>query len=165
MPKSRPPYPPEFKRRMVELVHAGRKPEELSREFEPSSQAIHNWVKQADLDEGKRKDGLTTLEREELARLRRENKHLRLEREILSKVAPNRKINEVVPYIVKLPLNPQAYYNHKDDRPPPSPVTGITGPFAADDRHPKDPSPVHRQTEQYADSRRRPAAPFRVEPD
>ncbi len=87
MPKSRPPYPPEFKRRMVELVRAGRKPEELSREFEPSSQAIHNWVKQADLDEGKRKDGLTTLEREELARLRRENKQLRLEREILSKAA------------------------------------------------------------------------------
>src|SRR3972149_8479812 len=87
MPKSRPPYPPEFKRRMVELVRAGRKPEELSREFEPSAQAIHNWVKQADLDEGKRKDGLTTLEREELARLRRENKQLRLEREILSKAA------------------------------------------------------------------------------
>ena len=87
MPKSRPPYPPEFKRRMVELVRAGRKPEELSREFEPSAQAIHNWVKQADLDEGKRKDGLTTREREELARLRRENKQLRLEREILSKAA------------------------------------------------------------------------------
>jgi len=87
MPKSRPPYPPEFRRRMVELVRAGRKPEELSREFEPSAQAIHNWVKQADLDEGKRKDGLTTLEREELARLRRENKQLRLEREILSKAA------------------------------------------------------------------------------
>jgi transposase len=87
MPKSRPPYPPEFRRRMVELVRAGRKPEELSREFEPSAQAIHNWVKQADLDEGKRKDGLTTLEREELVRLRLENKQLRLEREILSKAA------------------------------------------------------------------------------
>ena len=79
MPKSRPPYPLKFRRRMVELVRAGRMPEELSREFEPSAQAIHNWVNQADLDEGKRKDGLTTLEREELARLRRENKQLRLE--------------------------------------------------------------------------------------
>lgn len=87
MPKSRPPYPPEFKRRMVELVRAGRTPEELSREFEPSAQAIHNWLKRADLDEGKRKDGLTTLEHEELVRLRRENKQLRLEREILSKAA------------------------------------------------------------------------------
>lgn len=87
MQKSRPPYPPEFKRRMVEFVRAGRKPEELSREFEPSAQAIHNRVKQADLDEGKRKDSLTTLEREELARFRRENRQLRLEREILSKAA------------------------------------------------------------------------------
>ena len=87
MPKAHRPYAPEFRRQIVELVRAGRGPEELAREFEPSAQAIHNWVKQADLDEGKRKDGLTTLEREELARLRRENKQLRLEREILSKAA------------------------------------------------------------------------------
>jgi len=72
---------------MVELVRAGRKPEEHSWEFKPSAQAIHNWVKQADLDEGKRKDGLTTLEREELARLHRDNKQLWLEREILSMAA------------------------------------------------------------------------------
>ena len=87
MPKARLPYPPEFRRQMVELVRAGRSTEELAREFEPSAQTIHNWVKQADLDEGNRKDGLTTAEREELVRLRRENRQLRLEREILSQAA------------------------------------------------------------------------------
>jgi transposase len=87
MPKKQPPYPPEYRRQMVELVRAGRTPEELSREFEPSAQAIRNWVKQADLDDGRREDGLTTEERQELRRLRRENKQLRLEREILSKAA------------------------------------------------------------------------------
>ena len=50
MPKSRPPYAPEFRRRMVDLVRAGREPEELAKEFEPSAQAIRNWVKQADLE-------------------------------------------------------------------------------------------------------------------
>jgi transposase len=45
MPKSLPQYPPEFRRRMVELVCAGRMPEELAREFEPSAQTIDNWVK------------------------------------------------------------------------------------------------------------------------
>ncbi len=87
MPKSHTPYPPEFRRQMVELVRAGRTPEELSKEFEPSGQAIRNWVIQADRDEGRREDGLTTAEREELRRLRRENKQLRVEREILSKAA------------------------------------------------------------------------------
>ena len=57
MPKSRPPYPPEFRRQMIELVRAGRTPESLSREFEPSAQAIRNWVRQADRDEGRRDDG------------------------------------------------------------------------------------------------------------
>lgn len=87
MPKSRRPYPPEFRQQMVELVRAGRSPQELSREFEPSAQSISNWVAQADRDAGKRKDGLTTVEREELVRLRRENRQLKLEREILSKAA------------------------------------------------------------------------------
>lgn len=72
---------------MVELVRSGRDPEELSREFEPSSQAIRNWVAQADRDEGRREDGLTTIEREELRKLRRENRQLREEREILKKAA------------------------------------------------------------------------------
>lgn len=87
MPRSRKPYPAEFRQQMVELVRGGRTPEELSREFEPTAQSIHNWVAQADRDAGKRKDGLTTAEREELVRLRRENRQLKLEREILSKAA------------------------------------------------------------------------------
>lgn len=87
MPRSRPPYPPEFRRQMVELVRAGREPEQLAKEFEPTAQAIRNWVKQTDLDEGRREDGLTSAEREELRRLRRENRQLREEREILAKAA------------------------------------------------------------------------------
>ncbi len=87
MPRTRDPYPPEFRQQMVELVKAGRTPGELSREFEPTAQTITNWVKQSDLDLGVRGDGLTTEERAELRRLRRENKQLRVEREILSKAA------------------------------------------------------------------------------
>ncbi len=87
MPKSRPPYPPEFRQRMVELVRAGRNPEDLAERFEPTAQSIRNWVAQADRDGGRRQDGLTTEEREELRRLRRENKILREEREILKKAA------------------------------------------------------------------------------
>ena len=87
MPKSRPPYPGEFRRQMVELVRAGRTPEELSREFEPSAQAIWNWVRQAERDEGRRADGLTSAERDEIGRLRRENRQLRQERDILAKAA------------------------------------------------------------------------------
>lgn len=85
--KTRPSYPPEFRRRMVELVRGGRTPEALSREFEPTAQSIRAWVKQSDLDEGKRTDGLTTEDREELLRLRREIRVLREEKEILRKAA------------------------------------------------------------------------------
>ena len=85
MPRGRRPYPLEFRRRIVELVRAGRSPTELAREFEPSAESINAWVKQASRDEGRREDGLTTQEREELRRLRRENRQLRLEREILAK--------------------------------------------------------------------------------
>jgi transposase len=90
MPKTRPPYSPEFRRQMVELVRAGRDPADLAREFEPSAQAIRNRVVQADRETGRREEkpgGLTSTEREELARLRRENKQLRLERDILSRAA------------------------------------------------------------------------------
>ena len=87
MPRGHSPYPPEFKREIVELVRSGRSPEELAREFEPSAGAIRTWVRQADLDEGRRSDGLSTDEREELRRLKRENKQLRMEREILKKAA------------------------------------------------------------------------------
>ena len=87
MPRGRRPYPLEFRQRIVELVRAGRSPTELAREFEPSAESINAWVKQANLDEGRREGGLTTQEREELRRLRRENRQLRLEREILAKAA------------------------------------------------------------------------------
>jgi len=87
MPKTHHPYTPEYRRRLVELARSGRTPESLAKQFEPSAQAIRNWIHQADLDEGRRTDGLTTEEREELGRLRRENKVLREEREILKKAA------------------------------------------------------------------------------
>jgi len=87
VPRTRPPYPPEFRQQMVQLVKAGRTPEELSREFEPTAQTIHNWVKQTDIDAGVRSDGLTSSERDELRKLRRENRQLKVEREILSKAA------------------------------------------------------------------------------
>jgi transposase len=87
MPQTHPPYPPEYRRRIVELARAGRSVNELASEFEPSANAIRKWVKQAGLDEGLRSDGLTTDERAELNRLRRENRVLREEREILAKAA------------------------------------------------------------------------------
>jgi transposase len=90
MPHTRPPYAPEFRRQMVELVRAGRDPADLAREFEPSAQAIRNWVARADRGESRgasKNDVLTLAEREELARLRREVRQLRLERDILSKAA------------------------------------------------------------------------------
>ena len=87
MGRSHKPYPEEFKRKLVALVREGRVPEELSRQFEPSAQAIRNWVAQTDRNEGRREDGLTSSEREELQRLRRDNDRLREEREILKKAA------------------------------------------------------------------------------
>jgi transposase len=87
MPKSHKPYPAEYRRRIVELARAGRSLAELAREFEPTENCIRNWVKQADLDNGRRHDGLTTDEREELIQLRREVRVLREEKEILKKAA------------------------------------------------------------------------------
>ena len=85
MPRSRPPYAPEYRRQLIELVRAGRTPEELAREFKPSAQAIRNWGVQAERDAGGRGDGPNTAEREELRRLRREIRRLREERDILAK--------------------------------------------------------------------------------
>lgn len=87
MPKTRPPYPPEFRQQMVELVRAGRTPRELAQEFESSYETIRSWVRQANRDDGLDKSGMTTKEREELRRLRRENRQSRLEREILARAA------------------------------------------------------------------------------
>ena len=83
--RSHKPYAPEFRRQMVELVRAGRSPAELSREFECTANSIWKWVRQTDLAEGRRDDGLTTDEREEHRRLHREVRQLREEREILKR--------------------------------------------------------------------------------
>ena len=80
-------YTPEFRRQMVELHRTGRSFSELAREFGVTSWSIRYWVKQADRDRGKGDGGLTTAEREELTRLRRENRKLLQERDILSKAA------------------------------------------------------------------------------
>jgi transposase len=89
--KSRRAYLPEFRQQVVELYHAGRSTAELAQDFGPHPQSIRNWVAWAKRDAGAvDKDGkehLTPCEREELSRLRRENRQLRLDREILSKAA------------------------------------------------------------------------------
>jgi len=83
MGKVRGAYPKEFKEQIVALHRAGRTPAELAKEFEPTEESIRYWIKQADRDDGLRSDGLTTAEKEELVRLRRENRQLKIEREIL----------------------------------------------------------------------------------
>ena len=88
MPRTRNPYPAEFREQLIALARSGRSVESLAREFEPCVATIHGWIKQAERDEGVRDDGLTSAERDELRRLRRENKQLRQERDILSKGEP-----------------------------------------------------------------------------
>jgi transposase len=85
MPTTRPPYPAEYRRKILALVRAGRNPHDLARQFECSAQTIRNWLAQEQADTGEREDLLTSAEREELRRLRRENRQLKLEREILAK--------------------------------------------------------------------------------
>lgn len=85
MPRTRAAYAPEFRRQIVELARAGRSVAELAKEFEPSYWTIRNWIKQADRDDGRSAEGLTTAERDELRQLRRDNRQLKLEREILAK--------------------------------------------------------------------------------
>ena len=80
-------YTPEFKRQMVDLVRSGRKAASLAKEFGPSAWTIALWVKQDARDSGAGAGGLTSAEREELTRLRREIRKLKEEREILSKAA------------------------------------------------------------------------------
>jgi transposase len=79
MPKKKPaqpaPYPDEFRARLTEWARAGQTPEEPSRKFEPGAQTIRDRVRQADLDDGRRRGGLTTEEREALVRLRRAAEH------------------------------------------------------------------------------------------
>jgi transposase len=85
VPPTRPPYPPEFKEEAIRLMRSSEKPlAQISRELDVSEQTLRNWRKQQQIDEGER-EGLTTEERQELGRLRREVKILRQEREILRK--------------------------------------------------------------------------------
>ena len=86
MPRTRPPYPPEFRRRIVELARGGRSAWDLAKEFEPNPQTIRSWIRQAEVDQG-RVEGVSTAEREELSRLRREVAVLAEEKEILAKAA------------------------------------------------------------------------------
>jgi transposase len=78
-------YPAEFRHKLIQLARAGRKVDDLAAEFNVGYQTIRNWIKQDDLDNGRRGDGMTTSENEEVSRLRRRVKQLELEREILSK--------------------------------------------------------------------------------
>lgn len=87
MPKTRPPYPPEFRREAVQLLRSGRSPRELAERLGVSEQTLRNWRRQNEIDRHERDDGITTDEREELARLRRENTKLRQERDLLKRAA------------------------------------------------------------------------------
>ena len=80
-------YPPTYREKIIALARAGRTAKELAREFEPSEQTIRNWLFQAGVDQGGHPGELTTLERDELARLRRENRQLKVERYIFGKAA------------------------------------------------------------------------------
>jgi transposase len=80
-------YPPEFRQKIVELARAGRQPDDLAHEFNLARQTVRNWIKQHELDSGDRRDGLTSEERTELFKLRKQVKQLTIEREILSKAA------------------------------------------------------------------------------
>jgi transposase len=87
VPRTRPAYPPEFRREAVELLRAGRTPRELSESLGVSQQTLRNWRRQAQLDLHERDDGLTSDERAELSKLRRENTRLRQERDLLKRAA------------------------------------------------------------------------------
>lgn len=87
MPRTRPPYPPEFRAEAIRLVKSsGDSIRQVAKDLGISDQTLRNWVNQADVDAGKR-EGLTTEERTELRQLRKENRRLREEREILKKAA------------------------------------------------------------------------------
>ena len=87
VPRTRPAYPPEFRRQAVELLRAGRSPRELAESLGVSEQTLRNWRRRDQLDRHERDDGLTTDERAELVRLRRENARLRQERDLLKRAA------------------------------------------------------------------------------
>ena len=83
MPRTRPPYPPEFRRQAVELIRSGTPLKQVAEELGVSEQTLRNWRRQDQVDRRERDDGLTGDEREELRRLRRENARLKQERDLL----------------------------------------------------------------------------------
>jgi transposase len=87
MPKTRPAYPEEFRREAVQMLRAGRTPRELAESLGVSEQTLRNWRRQDQRDRHERDDGLTSDEREELRRLRRENARLKQERDLLKRAA------------------------------------------------------------------------------
>jgi transposase len=87
MKKTRTPYPPEFRQKMVDLVLSGRSPEDLEKEFEPTSISIRNWVAKARGTTKQRPSDPVDTDRQELEKLRREVRILREERDILKKAA------------------------------------------------------------------------------
>ena len=87
VPKTRPAYPPEFRREAVQMLRAGRTPRELAKSLGVSPQTLRNWRRQDQLNRHERDDGLTSDEREELRRLRRENARLKQERDLLKRAA------------------------------------------------------------------------------
>ena len=85
-PRFQRPYPPEFRREAIRLVRAtGRRYQDVARELGISSESLRLWIKQDEVDAGERDDGLTTSEREELRRLRKQVRELEAEREILKR--------------------------------------------------------------------------------
>jgi len=87
VPRPTPHYPSEFKREAVQLYRSSEKSiPKMAEDLGIASESLRRWIRQHEVDEGER-EGLTTDEREELSRLRRENKTLRQEREFLKKAA------------------------------------------------------------------------------
>ena len=87
MPRTRPAYPDDFRREAVELLRGGRTPRQLSKSLGVSEQTLRNWRRQDQVDRHERDDGITTDERDELTRLRRENARLMQERDLLKRAA------------------------------------------------------------------------------
>lgn len=85
MSQNRKPYSAEFRQQIVELVHAGRKPAELAQEFGCHVSSIHDWIARAAVPTPTSVPPLSTAERDELVRLRKQLKQVQLERDILAK--------------------------------------------------------------------------------